>query len=181
MEVFCPAHSQTLPCKLTCCCLSLTHKLWLSSGALLFVHLLPHSWTPLLTHHLLLQSSHHIFLLRLMFSSSLCPISVFSSPAFQPGYALSPCSDSTQAGFIFSVTECFITFSTLISPFLCPPSWPRPTAVHSHLPKRERSSSSQLNQLRYHTKACGKVHMENSLNTGKNSHQKEARKPGHQG
>lgn len=120
MEVFCPAQTQTLPCRLTCCCLSLAHKLWLSSGALLFVHLLLHSWTLLLTHHLLLQSSHHLFLLRLTFSSSLCPISVFSSPSFQPGHALSPCSDSMQAELISSVPECSITFSTLISPFLCP-------------------------------------------------------------
>lgn len=181
VEVFYPPQTQTLPCRSTCCCLSLAHKPWLSSGDLLFVHLLPHSWTLLLAHHLLLQSSHHLFLLRFTFSSSLCPIWVFSSPAFQPGHTSSLYSDSTQAGLISSVPECPITFSTPISPFLCPPSCPRPTAVHSHLTKREQSSSSQLNQLRYHRKACGKAHMENSLNTGKKSHQKEARKPEHRG
>lgn len=186
VEVFYPAQSQTLPCRLTCGCLSLAHKPWLSSGDILFVHLLPHSWTLLLAHHLLahhlfLQSNHHCFLLRFTFSSSLCAIWVFSSPAFQPGHTSSPYSDSIQAGLISSVPECPIAFSTPTSPFLCPPSCPRPTAVHSHLPKREQSSTSQLNQLRYHRKACGKARVENSLNTGKKSHQREARKAEHRG
>lgn len=133
----------------------------------------------LLSHHLLLHSSHHLFLLRFVFSSSLCPISVFSSPALQPGHTLLPHSDSTQAGLIPSVPECPSTFSILISPSLCPPSCPRPTAVHSHLPQGERSSSSQLNQFRYHRKTGGKAHVENSLNPQKKSHQKGARKPEH--
>lgn len=181
VEVFYAAQTQTLPCRLTCCSLFLAHKPWMSSGDLLFVHLLPHSWTLLLAHHLLLQSSHHLFLLRFTIPSFLYPISVFSSPAFQPGHAPSPYSDSTQAGLISSVPECPIIFSTLISPLLCPPSCPRPTADHSHLPKREQSSSSQLNQLRYHRKVCGKAHVENFLNTGRKSHQKGARKPEHRG
>lgn len=112
--------THTLPRRLTCCSLSLAHKPWLSSGDLLFVHLLPLSWTLLLAHHLLLPSSHHLFLLGFTFSSSLCPISVSSSPAFQPGQAPSPYSESTQAELISSVPECPIIFSTLISPFLCP-------------------------------------------------------------
>lgn len=148
-------------------------ELWCPS---FHMHLLPRSWTLLLTHHLFLQSSHHLFLLRFTFSSPLCPISVFSSSAFQSGHTPSPCSDSE---LISSVPECPITFSTPISPFLCLPSCPRPTAVHSQLPKREQSSSSQLNQLRYHRKACGKAHVENSQNTGKKSYQKGARKPEH--
>lgn len=146
VEVFYPAQTQAVPCRLTCCCLSLAHKSWLSSGALLFVHLLPHSSATTSSCTAAITS----FCSGLFFSSSLCPISVFSSPALQPGHTLLPHSDSTQAGLIPSVPECPSTFSILISPSLCPPSCPRPTAVHSHLSQGERSSSSQLNQLSTH-------------------------------
>lgn len=122
--------------------------------------------------------------------TSFCPGSFFPLP-FAPSLCFPLLCSSQATLFPLALTphrlglsphsQCPITFTTLISPFLCPSSCPRPTAAHSHLPQRERSSSSQLNQLRYHRNAFGKTHTENSLYPRKKPHQKGARKPEQRG